>query len=248
MEYIKDSSTLIANRLKMRILPVLPRSAKEGEVVLVVDEGFYIYHNNIFIVLVAFNGSLINFIGEIRMEWTTLNDDDWLYCDGSTFNEDEYPGLYMHLGSNILPDLREAHLVGVGQNDTDNIAEHDVFTLGQVKDRQIQGHKHLLSETTHNHSLSTETATGSGSHTHSGFFNTSGSKSIKMKGGRSYGSWSVKPAYDVRIASGSSNYNYGMGNSSYTSTPSVGAPSNVSSGDHLRTDAIGVKYYIRAKK
>lgn len=28
----------------------------------------------------------------------------YLYCDGSTFDENAYPALYMYLGSNVLPD------------------------------------------------------------------------------------------------------------------------------------------------
>jgi microcystin-dependent protein len=55
----------------------------------------------------------------------------WLLCDGSTFDRTVYPALYTYLGnSNVLPDYRECVLVGAGQNDTDTIAEHDVYTLG----------------------------------------------------------------------------------------------------------------------
>ena len=70
---------------------------------------------------------------------------NWLLCDGrdTTGTAEElqthYPALYTYLGnSNILPDYRECVLVGVGQNDTDTIAEHDVYTLGQFKDDQLQ--------------------------------------------------------------------------------------------------------------
>jgi microcystin-dependent protein len=68
----------------------------------------------------------------------------WLLCDGSTFDRTVYPALYTYLGSNVLPDYRECVLVGVGQNDTDTIAEHDVYTLGQFKDDQLQDHTHDL--------------------------------------------------------------------------------------------------------
>ena len=37
-----------------------------------------------------------------------------------------------------LPDTREVALVGAGQNDSDSIANHDVYTVGQFKDDQIQ--------------------------------------------------------------------------------------------------------------
>ena len=76
---------------------------------------------------------------------------NWLLCDGrdTTGQADElathYPALYTYLGnSNVLPDYRECVLVGVGQNDTDTIAEHDVYTLGEFKDDQFQGHQHKM--------------------------------------------------------------------------------------------------------
>lgn len=75
--------------------------------------------------------------------------EDWLLCDGrdTTGTTEElqthYPALYTYLGdSNILPDYRECVLVGVGQNTTDTIADHDVYTLGEFKDDQLQGHWH----------------------------------------------------------------------------------------------------------
>lgn len=71
--------------------------------------------------------------------------EDWLLCDGrdTTGTTEElqthYPALYTYLGdSNILPDYRECVLVGVGQNTTDTIADHDPYTLGEFKDDQIQ--------------------------------------------------------------------------------------------------------------
>lgn len=75
--------------------------------------------------------------------------EDWLLCDGrdTTGTAEElqthYPALYTYLGnSNVLPDYRECVLVGVGENDTDTIADHDVYTLGEFKDDQFQGHEH----------------------------------------------------------------------------------------------------------
>ena len=71
--------------------------------------------------------------------------EDWLLCDGrdTTGTTDElqthYPALYTYLGnSNVLPDYRECVLVGVGENTTDTIADHDPYTLGEFKDDQIQ--------------------------------------------------------------------------------------------------------------
>lgn len=77
--------------------------------------------------------------------------ENWLLCDGrdTTGTAEElqtkYPALYTYLGnSNVLPDYRECTLVGVGQNTTDTIAEHDVYTLGEFKDDQLQDHTHDL--------------------------------------------------------------------------------------------------------
>lgn len=64
-----------------------------------------------------------------------------------------YPKLYTKLGnSNVLPDFRECSIVGIGQSTNDynastnptGIQAHDVFTLGEFKDDQLQGHKHNL--------------------------------------------------------------------------------------------------------
>ena len=66
----------------------------------------------------------------------------YLYCDGSTFDENVYPALYMYLGTNVLPDYRECVMVGAEQNTTDTIATHDVYGEGEFKDDQLQDHKH----------------------------------------------------------------------------------------------------------
>ena len=70
---------------------------------------------------------------------------EWFICDGRDTTgtaielETHYPLLYAFLGdSNVIPDLRECVLVGAGQNDTDTIADHDVYTVGEFKDDQIQ--------------------------------------------------------------------------------------------------------------
>ena len=62
----------------------------------------------------------------------------YLLCDGNRFDKNEYPELYKYLGTDVLPDYRECVLVGAGQNTTDSIATHDVYTVGQFKDDQIQ--------------------------------------------------------------------------------------------------------------
>lgn len=85
-------------------------------------------------------GSVIPYLGT-----TDPTDGKWLVCDGRDTTgtaielETHYPSLFMFLGgTNVLPDLREVTLVGAGENTTDTIADHDVYTVGQFKDDQIQ--------------------------------------------------------------------------------------------------------------
>ena len=68
----------------------------------------------------------------------------YLYCDGSTFDQNAYPALYMYLGTNVLPDYRECVMVGAEQNTTDTIETHDVYGEGEFKDDQLQDHNHEL--------------------------------------------------------------------------------------------------------
>lgn len=77
-------------------------------------------------------------VGTIIAQYKKADPEGYLYLDGSTFDADQYPALYMYLGSNTLPDYREFALVGAEQNSTDTIAAHDVYTQGQGKDDQIQ--------------------------------------------------------------------------------------------------------------
>jgi hypothetical protein len=89
-----------------------------------------------------------NGVGEIVSFYKKGNYPNYLYCDGrDTTGTDEelashYPALYKFLGTNVLPDYRECVIVGAEQNTTDAIAEHDVYTQGQFKDDQFQGHEH----------------------------------------------------------------------------------------------------------
>lgn len=83
--------------------------------------------------------------GTVIVSVSNTAPDGFLPCDGTdttgTTNElsTHYPILYSLLGnSNVLPDYRECVLVGVGQNTTDTIADHDVYTIGEFKDDQFQ--------------------------------------------------------------------------------------------------------------
>ena len=76
-----------------------------------------------------------------------------MLCHGQVLNSSDYAELYNVIGTNFgtgdgstgsfnLPDMRESVPVGAGQNQTNTIASHDVYTVGQFKDDQMQSHTH----------------------------------------------------------------------------------------------------------
>ena len=83
-------------------------------------------------------------VGTLISQYKKVPMSGYLYCDGSTFDQNAYPALYMYLGTNVLPDYRECVMVGAEQNTTDTIATHDVYGEGEFKDDQFQSHNHSL--------------------------------------------------------------------------------------------------------
>ena len=83
-------------------------------------------------------------VGTLISQYKKVPMSGYLYCDGSTFDVNNYPALYMYLGTNVLPDYRECVMVGAEENTTDTIATHDVYGEGEFKDDQFQSHKHTL--------------------------------------------------------------------------------------------------------
>lgn len=77
-------------------------------------------------------------VGTLIQQYKKVPMSGYLYCDGSTFDQNDYPALYMYLGTNVLPDYRECVMVGAEQNTTDTIANHDVYGEGEFKDDQLQ--------------------------------------------------------------------------------------------------------------
>ena len=72
----------------------------------------------------------------------------WMICDGRELSRTEYAELFAVLGVTWgigdgvttfnIPESREIGFVGAGENTTNTIANHDVYTLGQFKDDQLQ--------------------------------------------------------------------------------------------------------------
>jgi hypothetical protein len=97
-----------------------------------------------------------NPVGTIISTYKKIQPRNYLYCDGSTFDETIYPALYLYLGSNVLPDYRECAMVGAEKNTTDvfdstetdpstglpGTQNHDVYAQGEFKDDQLQQHNH----------------------------------------------------------------------------------------------------------
>ena len=91
-------------------------------------------------------------VGSILSTYKKIQPYNYLYCDGSTFDETQYPELYLYLGTNVLPDYRECVQVGAEKNTTNifdstetnpstglpGTQSHDVFSQGEFKDDQIQ--------------------------------------------------------------------------------------------------------------
>ena len=78
----------------------------------------------------------------------------YLLCDGQEVSRTEYADLFATIGTTWgagdgsttfnVPDMREVAPVGVGQSERTE-GSHDVFTLGEFKDDQLQSHTHSIS-------------------------------------------------------------------------------------------------------
>lgn len=88
----------------------------------------------------------------------------FLPCDGRTLNKNEYLDLFNVIGYTYggsdnefkLPDLRELTLVGAcikdgEKNVTNQIANHDIYKVGEFKDDQIQNHTHKYDRFNHHY-------------------------------------------------------------------------------------------------
>ena len=173
MEFIKNNNNLYSFERKIKILNSIPVSAgNNNEVVIVKGDGIYKYNNSSWVKILnlsedSASQSPARVVGEILCSTVMLDSDEWLLCNGQSFDTTEYPELYAVLGSSNVPDLRENLLVGVGENTTDTFVTHDIFTLrgaNSEKIRNIQNHRHSISETAHIHSVEVNSTTN---HNHS---------------------------------------------------------------------------------
>lgn len=98
--------------------------------------------------------------GSIEMFGASTAPTGWLICDGSAVSRTIYSTLFGIIGTTWgtgdgvttfnLPDFREASPYGVGTRSS-GVTAHDVATLSQFKDDQMQGHLHAQPSGTTNY-------------------------------------------------------------------------------------------------
>lgn len=96
-------------------------------------------------------------VGSIVPYGGTTAPNGWLICQGQAVSRTGYADLFSVIGTAFgtgdgsttfnLPDLRETVPVGIGENNSQTIANHDVYTLGEFKDDQMQDHDHKVKRT-----------------------------------------------------------------------------------------------------
>ena len=98
-------------------------------------------------------------LGSVLAYFGTTVPEGFLPCNGATYDVTQYPELYTFLNSSTLPDLRECALVGIGENSTDTLGTHDIFTLGQFKDSGTYGTNTTSWEALHPYDAATNVMT-----------------------------------------------------------------------------------------
>lgn len=101
------------------------------------------------LVFIGGRWEVVQDLGEVKANPSDKKPFGALIVDGSAYSKVKYPRLANFLGirynlstdpSDVfrLPDYRECVLVGAGQSTRAEIAEHDVYALGEFKDDQLQ--------------------------------------------------------------------------------------------------------------
>ena len=91
------------------------------------------------------SGKDYSMLGAVQGFLITPTDKHWLLADGSDVDANLHPRLAAVMPT--LPDLRESVLVGAGTSTRAILDEdghsHDVYSVGEFKDDQMQGHWHI---------------------------------------------------------------------------------------------------------
>ena len=89
-------------------------------------------NNKIKIPLTSDTGSG-NPLGTIIAVYSNHVPDGYLPCNGTTFDQTQYPALYTLLGTNVLPDLRNKALMGANPSSQDTPASGNTSNVGDVQ-------------------------------------------------------------------------------------------------------------------
>lgn len=151
---IQDTATLVINDATKFGLKIIFRNETNSGITISLtfkgNNNYLLYMGKKEIIELVWLGNTWGFNQEyeplttLKPLYTNNVPSGYLLCDGrnTTGTVDElqknYPALYNKLRSNVLPDYRECAIVGIGQNSTNSMGAHDVFTLGQFKDDCMQ--------------------------------------------------------------------------------------------------------------
>ena len=248
-QYIKDNGNLVEDIYE------LPWNIGDGNIPtdqgIEIDSFDAIYYKNPSVTWITIRSAIDSDAEVGDIIWfckaQTL-DDNWLKCDGLTFDASKYPKLYEILGSNTLPNLATSepiHLRGAGNNSNFS-GGHITLALKETNGSNMGTHSHTSTGFSHWHEVN------EGSHYHNAniLSGTAGgfgyvSETINVK---SSGSTGVNSSYNKIPAEPT------IGNSTIPVT--VGTPVQVPNGPLVKVNsntsagnirAIWGIWYIRAK-
>lgn len=141
--YVKQNGNLETLQPQTRVFPdmtsVSQATIPEGEIFIVENAGMYIRISGSNVLIFA-SAPSAGVIGEIRAYCSsTPPTNDWIICDGSTFDTTLCPDLYTLLGDNHVPDLREyTTKMGI------NIGQFDESAIGPHTHRVVVEHDHRV--------------------------------------------------------------------------------------------------------
>ena len=132
-------------------------------------------------------------VGSMTIFAGSVVPDGYLLCDGQAVSRSKYSKLFEVIGTTWgagdgsttfnVPDMREVAPVGIGQSNRTE-GTHDVFTLGEFKDDQLQTHTHSIRYWATTGDANINGAAGGGLSSKSGTGNNNGRTGTVTRGKR----------------------------------------------------------------
>ena len=139
------------------------------------------------------NNKPTSVVGSMQIFAGSAVPEGYLLCDGQAVSRSEYSKLFEAIGTTWgagdgsttfnVPDMREVAPVGIGQSNRTE-GTHDVFTLGEFKDDQLQKHTHSMRYWTTSGGASPNVSGGSNFGDRSGTGNNNGRSGTVTRGKR----------------------------------------------------------------